>query len=163
MRRSVQLLVFVAGLLSACHSDRERKRIWRPSDHDQPPEQMAQSEPAAAQAPASNPGSSNTASDAMAAWAAQCARCHGQTGHGDGPMGSAVNARDLTDPSWQRSVSDSRIAESITQGRGMMPAFRLPAATIGGLVQLIRQMGGLAVPSGAPSSEPADPTRAPPK
>ena len=49
-----------------------------------------------------------------------------------------LQARDLSDPNWQRGVNDAELAESITKGRGRMPPFPLPPATVAGLVHLVR-------------------------
>ncbi len=47
-----------------------------------------------------------------------CTSCHGATGKGDGPAGSALNPkpRDLTDAAWQKSVTDELIAKAIKEG-----------------------------------------------
>ncbi len=74
----------------------------------------------------------------VVAWRRNCTRCHGTLGRGDGPDGPLTRARDLSDPAWQRSVSDSSLAQSIKSGRGVMPAFDLPEATLAGLVRLVR-------------------------
>ncbi len=47
-----------------------------------------------------------------------CSNCHGQTGHGDGPGGMALNPRprNFTDAAWQAATNDERIAKVITNG-----------------------------------------------
>lgn len=75
---------------------------------------------------------------ALAAWKQNCTTCHGIIGRGDGPQGPMTKARDLTDPEWQKTVSDADIASAIKNGRGAMPAFPLPDSTIEGLVKLTR-------------------------
>jgi hypothetical protein len=50
--------------------------------------------------------------------------------------------RDLSDPAWQLSVTDEAIAAAIRNGKGRMPAFPLPEATVQNLVALIRLLGG---------------------
>lgn len=60
----------------------------------------------------------------------RCAPCHGETGHGDGPGAAALNPkpRNYTDVSWQNSVSDEHIKQTILYGGAavgkspMMPA-----------------------------------------
>lgn len=107
---------------------------------------------------ASSPHSSegSGAARAMKAWIAQCVRCHGRVGAGDGPDGPASAARNLSDPAWQAATSDERIAEGIRRGRGLMPAFPLPDDVVNGLVVLIRRMaatGGSRGNDGAPGAE----------
>jgi len=53
----------------------------------------------------------------------KCAKCHGSDGAGNTTYGQIVGATDLTDPEWQKRVADERILNSITHGRGQMPAF----------------------------------------
>lgn len=77
-----------------------------------------------------------------AAWAQNCAVCHGALGHGDGPNGALVKAPDLTDPAWQAKVTDEEIALRIHEGKGLMPKFDLPPETIAGLVIRIRATRG---------------------
>jgi cbb3-type cytochrome c oxidase subunit III len=52
-----------------------------------------------------------------------CVRCHGEDGVGETPRGQIVGATDLTDQDWQKRVDDQRLVNSITHGRGEMPAF----------------------------------------
>src|SRR2546430_2404914 len=53
----------------------------------------------------------------------QCVKCHGADGRGKTVDGEIAGAQDLTDKDWQERVSDERIVNSITYGRGQMPAF----------------------------------------
>jgi cytochrome c551/c552 len=48
----------------------------------------------------------------------RCFVCHGRDGRGSGPasQGLAQKPQDLTDPSWQRSVTDDQIKNVITAG-----------------------------------------------
>ncbi len=77
-----------------------------------------------------------------AAWAQNCAACHGAIGHGDGPNGALVKAPDLTRPDWQAKVTDEEIATRIREGKGLMPKFDLPPETVAGLVVRIRATKG---------------------
>ncbi|SMF66571.1 c-type cytochrome [Pseudobacteriovorax antillogorgiicola] len=47
-----------------------------------------------------------------------CVACHGANGAADGPAAMAMNPkpRNLTDPAWQDSVDDARIAKVIKEG-----------------------------------------------
>ena len=53
----------------------------------------------------------------------KCAKCHGADGAGNTTYGQIVGATDLTDREWQQQVDDERILNSLTHGRGQMPAF----------------------------------------
>jgi cytochrome c6 len=56
------------------------------------------------------------AADAKALWAANCAQCHGATGHADTKMGKTLNAKDLSDPKSQASFTDAQAATAIKEG-----------------------------------------------
>lgn len=62
--------------------------------------------------------------DGRAVYANNCARCHGGDGTSQTTMGQMTEAPDLTDPAWQRGKSTSRMASSVANGRGQMPAFK---------------------------------------
>lgn len=59
-----------------------------------------------------------------AVYADRCARCHGSDGQGRTRMGESVEPPDFSDPEWQGGRADSHMIESVTNGRGQMPAFR---------------------------------------
>ena len=69
-------------------------------------------------------------------YAKHCATCHGNDGRAKTFKGKFKKTRDLTDAQWQAEVSDERLFNSITQGRGKMPSFKkkLSAAQIESLV-----------------------------
>jgi mono/diheme cytochrome c family protein len=52
-----------------------------------------------------------------------CAKCHGTNGRGQTAEGEIAGAQDFTDPDWQIRVEKQRMINSITHGRGQMPAF----------------------------------------
>src|SRR6267378_1684195 len=61
--------------------------------------------------------------DAKATFEAQCAKCHGKDGRAKSLHAKHVHARDLTDAAWQGNVSDERLFNSISKGKGKnMPA-----------------------------------------
>jgi mono/diheme cytochrome c family protein len=131
--------VFLATSAAAC--DRapspDGLKDWGPSDHEQQP----------GKAPASNQGA--RASDAggtpalvEVTWRNQCATCHGQTGHGDGPQGPMFKAQDLSKEEWQSKIKDEDIALSIKNGKGRMPKFELPDDVVRGLVARVRSFRG---------------------
>jgi cytochrome c oxidase cbb3-type subunit 3 len=59
-----------------------------------------------------------------AVYATNCARCHGGDGMSQTTMGRMTEAPDLTDAGWQRGKSGARMAASVANGRGQMPAFK---------------------------------------
>jgi len=79
--------------------------------------------------------------DAKATFDAQCAKCHGKDGRAKSLHGKHVHARDLTDAAWQGSVSDERLFNSISNGKGKMPDFKkkLSEDQIDALVRYVRQ------------------------
>jgi mono/diheme cytochrome c family protein len=59
-------------------------------------------------------------------YAANCARCHGESGHGDGAdaAGLAAAPRDFSDQEWMAGLSAEKMFESISNGVGdSMPAY----------------------------------------
>jgi mono/diheme cytochrome c family protein len=80
---------------------------------------------AAAALPAQGPKSEASPRAAAAAlYAKHCATCHGKDGRAKTFKAKFNHARDLTDPAWQSEVSDERVFNSISRGRGKkMPAF----------------------------------------
>ena len=80
--------------------------------------------------------------DAKATFDAQCAKCHGKDGRAKSLHGKHVHARDLTDAAWQGNVSDERLFNSISNGKGKMPDFKkkLSEEQIDVLVRYVRQL-----------------------
>ena len=76
-----------------------------------------------------------------------CVSCHGSDGRAKTSKGKFSHARDLSDPQWQREVSDERIFNSIMNGRsvrGNMPAFanKLNEKEVNSLVSFVRGLKG---------------------
>ena len=72
-----------------------------------------------------------------------CASCHGKDGRSKTFKAKFNHARNLTESGWQDAVSDERIFNSISNGRGgKMPAFskKMTEAEIDALVLLVRGM-----------------------
>jgi uncharacterized membrane protein len=72
-----------------------------------------------APAPAPADGAASAAdTSAHATFAARCATCHGEQGHGDGPAAKALNPppQDLGDPAWHDGITDEVLAEVIRRG-----------------------------------------------
>ncbi len=140
------LLSFPPVLLAvACSRSPKDLRVWQPADHDRTEENRnAQAAPntgdqnADLSQPAKMLGVDQVV---LVTWRQNCTRCHGMLGRGDGPQGAMFGARDLSDPAWQKSVTDAQLSTAITNGKGKMPAFNnLPASTVTGLVHLVRMM-----------------------
>jgi mono/diheme cytochrome c family protein len=76
----------------------------------------------------------------VAIYGRRCASCHGRDGKARTVKGKLRSARDLTDPQWQADVSDERIFNSITNGRGKMPSYgkKLSEEQINSLVSYVR-------------------------
>jgi len=155
----------LAAFALACNSTPADLRPWKASDHDHtvnPNEDQVQVTDAGSEA--ANHGLDDIT---IVAWQQNCTTCHGALGRGDGPQGQLLHASDLSRPDWQASVTDEVIAATIRQGRGRMPSFNLPDATIARLVSLIRmldvnqmQQRAAAAASGAPTTK-AAPAHAP--
>lgn len=81
----------------------------------------------------------------------KCARCHGETGKGDGPDAATYypSPTNLTDASHINSVTDGEIFYQISQGRKPMPAFkkRLTEEQRWQLVLLVRSFAAHEPPS----------------
>ena len=85
---------------------------------------------------------SASAADAQSIYNAKCAKCHGRDGRGRTTQGRRAHARDMTDANWQNDVTDERLFNSITSGRGKMPAFKksLKDNQIDELVNYVRRL-----------------------
>lgn len=70
----------------------------------------------------------------------KCASCHGKDGRAKTFKAKFNSARNLADPEWQAVVSDERIFNSITNGKGKMPTFgkKLSEPEINSLVAYVR-------------------------
>jgi mono/diheme cytochrome c family protein len=53
-----------------------------------------------------------------------CATCHGKDGRSKTFKGKLKGARNLTDAQWQADVTDERLFNSISNGKGGMPSFK---------------------------------------
>ena len=86
-------------------------------------------------------GRVQTAVNPAVTYEKNCATCHGKDGRAKTfKSRHHVHARDLTDARWQSDASDERILDSITNGRGRMPAFKdkLTAEQITSLLEYVR-------------------------
>lgn len=134
----VALSISLVALVFGCNSTPADLRQWKASDHDHtvnPNQDQVQVTDAGSEA--QNHGLDDVT---IVAWQQNCTTCHGALGRGDGPQGQLVHAADLSRPDWQASVTDEAIAATIRDGRGRMPSFNLPDATITRLVALVRML-----------------------
>jgi len=82
-----------------------------------------------------------SAVDAAALFNRQCAQCHGRDGRARTKRGRQTHTRDITIAEWQDDVSDERIFNSISRGKGKMPAFKkLSDSSIDALVAYVRRL-----------------------
>jgi mono/diheme cytochrome c family protein len=82
-------------------------------------------------------------SPASANFKQNCAVCHGDSGHGDGPAGKALAVPSFTDPVVLRK-SDADLTHVIKNGSGKMPPFqgRLQDQDIANLIHFVHQLQG---------------------
>jgi hypothetical protein len=146
----MRLLLFCFGvLLVQCSRAPADRREWRATDHDHA------AEPVRGQVDVSGGSDPRLLARGVdeviiATWRAQCMRCHGMAGHGDGPEGRRWQVPDFSRPAWQSGVTDEQIAKVLVAGKGAMPPSRLPDMTVAGLVRLVRSLGAPAPrPSGS--------------
>ncbi len=71
-----------------------------------------------------------------------CSSCHGRDGAAKTLKAKLNHARNLKDPEWQDRVSDERIFNSITNGKGKMPKYgkKLSEKEIEALVSFVRRL-----------------------
>ena len=83
----------------------------------------------------------NAAVDGASLFNRQCAQCHGRDGRAKTRRGRQTHTRDITNAEWQSDISDERIFNSITRGKGKMPAFKkLSDGEIDALVAYVRRL-----------------------
>ena len=74
-----------------------------------------------------------------------CARCHGEDGRGNTPLGNTYKAPDFTDPEWWQThsniTSTASLISIVSRGKGGMPAFgkKLSRTEIRRLVGYVRR------------------------
>ena len=80
--------------------------------------------------------------DAAGLYDKKCAECHGKDGRSHTFRGKHTHSRDLADAQWQDQVTDERIYNSISNGKGKMPAFgkKLSDGDINSLVTFVRSL-----------------------
>ena len=80
--------------------------------------------------------------DASVLFEKHCDTCHGKDGRAKTFKAKFNHARNLTDAKWQAEVSDERLFNSISNGKGKMPAWgkKLSEAQINALVAYVRSL-----------------------
>jgi len=80
--------------------------------------------------------------DASVLFDKHCDTCHGKDGQAKTFKAKFNHARNLTDATWQLEVSDERLFNSISNGKGKMPAWgkKLSNAQINALVAYVRKL-----------------------
>ena len=80
--------------------------------------------------------------DASVLFEKHCDTCHGKDGQAKTFKAKFNHARNLTDPTWQAEVTDERLFNSISNGKGKMPAWgkKLSEAQIKALVAYVRKL-----------------------
>lgn len=88
------------------------------------------------------PGTDLLAGDSRSDYNSKCAKCHDRDGRAKSLHAKHEKARDLTSGEWQDSVSDERIYNSISNGKGKMPGFKkkLSDAQMDELVNYVRRL-----------------------
>ena len=90
-----------------------------------------------------------SAQDAKAVYQKECAKCHGDTGAGDGAMGQKLKDKpsDWTKGAGLQGLDDAKIADSIKKGGAAigkskaMPAYpKLSDAEVQGLVAYVKSL-----------------------
>ena len=86
-------------------------------------------------------GQTRTPINPAVTYSKNCASCHGKDGRAQTFKSKHhLHARDLTDAAWQSDVTDERIFNSISNGKGKMPSFKKKLTTeqIESLVAYVR-------------------------
>jgi cytochrome c6 len=83
---------------------------------------------------------SESAKSAAEIYEKSCASCHGKDGQAKTVKAKFNHARNLTDSEWQGKATDERLFNSISNGKGKMPAFgkKLSDDEINSLVPYVR-------------------------
>jgi cytochrome c553 len=102
--------------------------------------------------PSSESATPTPAEEARATFSSLCSTCHGADGRGDGIAAANLNPkpRNYTDKTWQASVTDDQIKQTILMGGAavgkspMMPAspqFKDKPQVVDELVKIVRSFG----------------------
>jgi mono/diheme cytochrome c family protein len=141
--------VLACLLLVACEEKKETKPKTLQAEPTAAAPAPAAAAPAAAApaAPAAGPEA-----EAREVFNTRCATCHGTAGKGDGLASAALNPkpRDMTDPAWQKSVTDDHLKKVIVEGGAAVgksalmaanPDLKDKPAVVEALVKIVRGYG----------------------
>lgn len=109
MRNTILLIVLLAGLLAACSTSQSTQNA-DPSvavTVTVPPEYSG----------LTNPLDVDAAEAGAKVFATNCASCHGETGHGDGPVAASLTPRPANLANLQATSSDDYLFWRISTGR----------------------------------------------
>ena len=135
-------LMITVLLLAACGKNSEPPKPTSGSPNAKP-----ESGPSQAAA-----GGAGGKSQAELMFGTLCATCHGADGSGNGPAAASLSPkpRDYTDRTWQASVTDEQLKETILKGgQGVGKSPMMPGQpqlanqpeVLDGLVKIIRKFG----------------------
>jgi mono/diheme cytochrome c family protein len=70
----------------------------------------------------------------------KCILCHGRDGKGDGPAAVAFSPRpaNFRSPQFWQKMNDEKIANVITKGHGMMPAFEVTPDQVKAIIDYLK-------------------------
>jgi mono/diheme cytochrome c family protein len=73
------------------------------------------------------PAAGDELAEGKSLYAAKCQMCHGASGQGDGPAAAALNPKpaNFANPAFWQNDAREKIKRTVTNGKGMMPAFNL--------------------------------------
>lgn len=79
---------------------------------------------------------------------AKCSTCHGPDGSGNTPVGKSLQTADLRSSEVQKK-SDAELTESVSEGKGNMPAFKtiLTEDEIHAVLKYVRTLASKAAPT----------------
>ncbi|HEU4731742.1 MAG TPA: cytochrome c [Kofleriaceae bacterium] len=136
LMRNIHFIVLSLALAAGCS-----KKAAAPEE----------AEPASA-ADQSAVATQSAAEEAKTTFKTVCATCHGESGTGNGPGAATLNPkpRNYTDKTWQASVTDDQIKQTILMGGAAVgkspampaqPQLKEKPEVVAALVQIIRTFG----------------------
>ena len=84
----------------------------------------------------SSPAASEGDDQGKTLFESKCALCHGKSGNGQGPASASLNPppADFSNPDFWHRMNENKIADTIRNGHGMMPAFDLKPEQINAII-----------------------------
>ena len=109
MRNTFLLLVLLAGLLAGCGAPQ--------STQSADPSVLATATVPPEYAGLTNPLGADAAEAGAKVYATNCASCHGETGHGDGPVAASLTPRPVDLAALQAASADDMLFWYISTGK----------------------------------------------